>query len=258
MIGFKSLETDYLVIGSGAMGMAFIDTLLSETDAQIVLVDRYAKPGGHWNVAYPFVTLHQPSQFYGVSSRELSKGNKDQVGWNKGLYELASGAEVSAYFDEVMKQVFLPSGRVQYFPLCNYTGDHQFESLLTGEQYSVTVRKKLVDCTYLNTQVPATHTPNFTVEGGVPFIPINDLPKLASPPAGFVIIGGGKTGVDACLWLLEQGIDPDKITWIISRDAWMLNRANAQPTEEFFVQSMGAQADQMEAIAQASSSSRYV
>ena len=66
------LETDYLIVGSGAVGMAFADVLLAETNANIIIVDRYQKPGGHWNVAYPFVTLHQPSSFYGVSSKELS------------------------------------------------------------------------------------------------------------------------------------------------------------------------------------------
>ncbi|MEL6216216.1 MAG: FAD/NAD(P)-binding protein, partial [Pseudomonadota bacterium] len=50
-----SLETDYLVVGSGAVGMAFADILLSESDADIVIVDRHDKPGGHWNDAYPFV-----------------------------------------------------------------------------------------------------------------------------------------------------------------------------------------------------------
>ena len=141
-----NLKTDYLIVGSGAVGMAFADTILHETDANIIIVDRFQKPGGHWNVAYPFVTLHQPSQFYGVSSKELSKGRKDEVGLNKGLNELASGAEVSAYFDEVMKHTFLPSGRVQYFPMCDYTGDGNFHSVLTGEKYHVTT-KKIVDCT---------------------------------------------------------------------------------------------------------------
>ena len=56
------IETDYLIVGSGAMGMAFADTLLTEK-ADMVIVDRHAKPGGHWNVAYPFVHLHQPSSF---------------------------------------------------------------------------------------------------------------------------------------------------------------------------------------------------
>ena len=68
--------------------MAFADTILTETDAEIIMVDLHHKPGGHWNVAYPFVTLHQPSAFYGVSSCELSKGRKDKVGLNIGLNDL--------------------------------------------------------------------------------------------------------------------------------------------------------------------------
>jgi cation diffusion facilitator CzcD-associated flavoprotein CzcO len=67
----RALETDYLVIGSGAAGMAFTDTLIAESDAQVVMIDRRASPGGHWNDAYPFVRLHQPSMYYGVNSLPL-------------------------------------------------------------------------------------------------------------------------------------------------------------------------------------------
>lgn len=247
------LETDYLIVGSGAVGMAFADTLLTETDANIIIVDKYAKPGGHWNVAYPFVTLHQPSFFYGVSSKELSKGEIDKIGLNKGLNDLASGAEINAYFDEVMRHQFLPSGRVQYFPLCEYKGDCKFTSMITGKEFEVKVKNKIVDATYLKTSVPSTHTPSFTIAPEVQFIPINDLPKITTPPAGFVVIGGGKTGIDACLWLLENGVHPDKITWIISRDAWLIDRKNVQPTEEFFADTIGSQAAQFEAVAKANS-----
>lgn len=247
------LQTDYLVVGCGAVAMAFVDTLLSESEAHITIVDRNAKPGGHWNMAYPFVTLHQPSQFYGVSSKELSGGRKDTIGWNKGLYELATGAEIQTYFEDVMSNTFLPSGRVQYYPMCNYVGDLQFESLLTGERFQVEVRKKLVDTTYLQTRIPATHQPNFTIDEGVQFMPINDLVNIKKPPAGYVIIGGGKTGIDACLWLLENGVAPENLSWIVSRDAWLLDRRNTQPTMAFFEHAIGAQANQIEAVAQASS-----
>ncbi len=247
------LETDYLIIGSGAVGMAFVDTLLSETDANIIIVDRFAKPGGHWNVAYPFVTLHQPSQFYGVNSKELSNGRLDEVGLNKGLLSLASGAEVSTYFEEVMQDVFLPSGRVQYFPLCNYLGNHEFESEDTGEKHKVKIRKKLVDCTYLKTSVPATHTPNFDVANGVSFIPLNRLPNTSIASAEYIIVGGGKTSIDACLWLLENKVSPEKITWLVSRDAWLINRKSIQPTEAFFKTTFSALASQVKVIAKADS-----
>jgi len=245
--------SDYLIVGSGAVGMAFADILLTETDATITIVDRFHKPGGHWNSAYPFVTLHQPSSFYGVSSRELSKGKIDEVGLNKGLNELASGAEVSAYFDNVMREQFLPSGRVNYFPMCEYKGNGKFESLLSGQQHQVNVNRKTVDATYLNTTVPLTHTPNFSMDDKVQFMPLNHLPNVSTPPAGYVIIGGGKTGIDAVLFLLEQGVNPDHITWIMPRDAWLIDRQNTQPTDEFFIESIGNQANQAEAIAESTS-----
>jgi hypothetical protein len=252
------IETDYVIIGSGAVGMAFADELLLQTDADIVIIDRFAKPGGHWNSAYPFVTLHQPSNFYGVSSKELSQGLKDQVGWNKGLGDLASGQAILAYFEDVMRHTFLPSGRVRYYPLCSVDGEIdtdetqngriEFRHHLNGTRFTVKA-KKVVDATYLKTTVPSTHKPNFTFEPSIRFMPLNDLPEITQPPEGFIVIGGGKTGIDAVLWLLENQVDPDKITWIKSRDGWLLNRENTQPAEEFFFNTMGAQATQFEAIA---------
>lgn len=254
----QQLETDYLIIGSGAVGMAFADILLAETDANIMIVDKHHKPGGHWNDAYSFVTLHQPSSFYGVSSTEMSNGKKDEVGLNKGLHELASGAEVMAYFDQVMKHTFLPSGRVQYFPMCEYNGKNDagqstFSSMLSDGQYQVKVNKKIVDGTYFKTSVPSTHKPNFEIADGVEFAPLNALPNLVEPHEAYVVVGGGKTGIDAVLWLLDNHIDPDTITWIMPRDAWWINRKNTQPSLEFFNHSIGGQANQLDAIAQAKS-----
>lgn len=248
----QQLEADYLIVGSGAVGMAFADTLLSESAASIIIVDQYQQPGGHWNLAYPFVTLHQPSASYGVSSRELSKGRKDEVGLNKGLSDLASGAEVLAYFDEVMRHQFLPTGRVQYFPMCTYLGEGLFEHSLTAQRFRANTRKT-VDATYLKTSVPATHTPSFQIDAGVQFMPLNDLPRVRQPADSYVVIGGGKTGIDACLWLLEHQVDPDRICWLVSRDAWLLDRRNTQPAEEFFHNTIGSIAAQFEAIAQADS-----
>ena len=82
----ETIEVDYLIIGAGAMGMAFADIILTESDKTVLIVDMHQKPGGHWNDAYPFVTLHQPSAYYGVSSKELSKGHhRFTMGLNQGL-----------------------------------------------------------------------------------------------------------------------------------------------------------------------------
>ena len=45
----QQLEADYLIIGAGAMGMAFADELqLQDPQCSIIIVDRHASPGGHW------------------------------------------------------------------------------------------------------------------------------------------------------------------------------------------------------------------
>ncbi len=251
------IETDYLIVGSGAVGLAFADTLIEESDADIVIVDRHGKPGGHWNDAYSFVALHQPSAFYGVNSLSLGANRKDEIGVNKGLYELASGPEVSGYFDAVMRQKLLPSGRVRYFPMAEYKGDGRFTSLLSGKNTQVTIRKKTVDATYYGTTVPSTHTPKFRVGEGVHLVPPNALPHLwmgkGTPPTKFVIVGAGKTAMDVGVWLLGSGADPASISWIMPRDSWLLNRLRTQPGLEFFNETIGGQAAQMEAFAQAGS-----
>jgi hypothetical protein len=123
-----TIEADYLVIGAGAMGTAFIETMIAESDATVAVVDRYHQPGGHWHTAYPFVRLHQPSAFYGVNSRRLGSDMIDRTGWNEGPFELATSGEVCAYFDQVMQQQLLPTGRVSYFPMCEYEGEGRFRS----------------------------------------------------------------------------------------------------------------------------------
>jgi hypothetical protein len=246
------LVADYIVVGSGAMGMAFTDVLLTETDATVILIDRHHRPGGHWNDAYPFVRLHQPSAFYGVNSRVLGSGVKDKVGWNADLYELASGAEVCAYFDQVMQQQFAPSGRVRYFPRCEYLGDGRFVSLASGRELRATASRKTVDATYMNVVVPSVRPPPYAVAPGVRCVPLNGLVREERPPSGFVVVGAGKTGMDAVLWLLANDVDPDEIAWIMPRDAWLLDRATIQPAELAGGLALGV-ARQTAAIAGASS-----
>jgi cation diffusion facilitator CzcD-associated flavoprotein CzcO len=91
-------DTDYLIVGAGAAGLAFADTLVQETDAHITIVDRHAKPGGHWNDAYPFVALHQPSAFYGVNSLPLGTLRKDTAGRTRGTTSLRAARKCAAIF----------------------------------------------------------------------------------------------------------------------------------------------------------------
>ena len=251
------LETDYLILGSGAAGMAFADTLFHETDASMVIVDKHHSPGGHWNDAYPFVRLHQPSAYYGVNSRALGGDGRDANALNLGMCERASSAEILAYYDAVM-QAMQASGRVRYFPMSELAEQtawphYELTALPSGAKTRVMVRKKLVNAAYLSPPVPATHTRKYAVAQGLRCVPPNDLPKVQQAPSGYLIVGGGKTSIDVCLWLLDNQVDPDHICWIMPRDAWLLNRATVQSAPEFFEASFGGMAAQMEAVLAADS-----
>lgn len=248
----RLLKTDYLVVGAGASGMAFADSLITSSDADVVMVDRRHAPGGHWNDTYPFIRLHQPSAYYAVNSMPLGTDMIDTQGVNAGMYEQASGNEICAYYERVMRQQLLASGRVRYFPQCDYTGHGEFVSLLTGDQYEVSVRNAVVDATYLEPSIPATSAPPFEVGDGVQCVPVNELARIPEPPDGYVIIGSGKTGADAVLHLLENGVPPALIRWIKPREAWYLNRTFTQGGELLSTLFDGL-AQQMEACAQSAS-----
>jgi hypothetical protein len=243
-----TIDVDYLIIGAGAVGMAFADSLLSETDATMAIIDRRHRPGGHWNDAYPFVRLHQPSSFYGVGSRSLGSGAKDDVGHNRGMFELASGQEVLSHFDLTMQQRFLPSGRVQWFPMSEVDADGSITSLMSDERLAVQAHK-IVDTTHSQMQIPSVNPPNYGIEAGVTCVPPNDLPRLGAGHDQYVVVGAGKTAMDACIWLLDNGTPPDRIRWIMPRDSWLIDRRSTQPGAEFFAPFCKTLADQVEAVA---------
>jgi hypothetical protein len=158
----------------------------------------------------------------------------DSEGPNAGFYPRATAAEICAYYQRALEEQLLPSGRVRFYGLSDYNaapGGHQFTSRLTGQTTTIRVRRRVVDARYLEPSIPATHIPPFAIEPGARLIPVNDLAGLSSPASGFTILGGGKTAIDACLWLLGAGVPPEAIRWVRPRDAWLLDRAFQQPLQ---------------------------
>jgi hypothetical protein len=247
----QTIDADYLVVGAGAMGMAFVDTVIAESDATVVLVDRNDQPGGHWLTAYPFVRLHQPSAYYGVNSRPLGDDTIDATGWNSGYYELAGAGEICAYYDAVMRQHLLPSGRVSYLPMSEYLGDGRIRTL-AGDDIQVNASRAVVDATYLGVVVPSMRPPAYDVAPAVDCVPPNALPRQPLRDR-YVVVGAGKTAFDSCLWLLRHGISPDRVTWIRPRDSWLLDRVAIQPGMAFAERVISDFAAQMRAVMRAES-----
>ena len=74
--------------------------------------------------------------------------------------------------------------------------------------------------------MPATHTPSFEVSPDARVVPVNELPAAAGSASSYAVLGSGKTAVDACMWLLDNGVAPDRIRWVRPREAWFLDRAH--------------------------------
>jgi hypothetical protein len=230
------METDYLVVGAGGSGLAFADTLVAEAEnVEVTLIDRQHAPGGHWLHAYPFVRLHTPSAYYGVNSLALGEDRIDQVGENAGYYERATGEQVREHFAEAAVHL-TRTGRVRLLTRHEHLGPgidgEQVRDLDTGEIHDVKVRRKIVDARYLEASIPATHTAPFDVATGTRLVPINDLPATAQSAARYAVLGSGKTAADACIWLLDNNVEPDRIRWIRPRDAWFYDRRHFQPLEQ--------------------------
>jgi hypothetical protein len=231
------LKTDYLVVGAGATGLAFADALAgeAEVEVEVTLVDRRPTAGGHWLQAYPFVRLHSPSAYYGVNSLSLGRDRIDQAGENAGFYERATGDEVRDYFAEATARL-IDTDRVRVLTGHEHLGPgsegEQVRDLSSGHVHDFAVRRKVVDARYLEASIPATHIVPFDVASGARVVSINDLPAAAGSTRSYTVLGAGKTAADACVWLLDNGVEPDRLRWIRPRDAWFNDRRHFQPLDQ--------------------------
>lgn len=244
-----TLDVDYLVVGAGAMGMAFTDALVDHADVRVAIVDRRHAAGGHWLEAYPFVRLHQSSTFYGVASTVLGGGRIQTHGPEAGLHERAGQAKICAYYADAVDRL-QGLGRVELFSGCEYAGDRTFVSRTSGRRYAVPDHCRVVDARYLSPDIPAETPPPFDVADGLRVVPAGDLPLVDEAPSRYVVVGSGKTATDSVVWLLGRGVEPDTITWVRPRDPWMLDRAKIQPDPEIY---LGMVADMLGACADAAS-----
>ena len=78
---------------------------------------------------------------------------------------------------------------------------------------------------------PEDQSRNVRRRGGCQRSAVNDLPTAAESAERFTVLGAGKTAVDACTWLLDHGVSPDRIRWIRPRDMWFHHRRHFQPLE---------------------------
>lgn len=277
-------KCDYLVIGAGATGMAFVDSLLQgihlenknaagnskDTPMKIVLMDQHATPGGQWHDSYNFVRLHQPSAMYGVESTKLEPSaaitNTDTVEEK----HRATRQEILDYYaalvqkwesnndssDGVVSFQFVGNATLAFETTTKGDDDnnnnegqsYQFQSKdndKTTTTHTIQVTKRLVDARYLQPDLPINTAPKFDFDASkINCVPVNEIVVGGdeSKPAvftnasteHFVVIGAGKTGMDAVVYLLTQKkVSPFNILWIVPHDPWITARENIGNCMEF-------------------------
>lgn len=248
-------RVDYLVIGAGATGMAFCDTLLhhATNPVSVLMIDQHSQPGGQWMDSYDFVRLHQPSDMYGVESVKLEQGvDKDHLGAEA---HRATRVEILDYYDNVCQMLeakydfhFLGDTSFDMAQLdldLLDDGDTQTasdeEEVVGHVEYKLSEgrsvwARKVVDARYLQPDLPVHIPPKFQFDPSViTCVPVNSLSRDDNHQTKYyVIIGAGKTGMDAITYLLQQkDIDPDNILWVVPNEAWITARENIGSCMEF-------------------------
>ena len=249
-------ECDYLVIGAGATALAFCDSLLQgcrdhDNDnsknelPSIVLLDPHDRPGGQWIDSYDFVQLHQPSAMYGVESLALEEAPNDAT-------HRATRQEILDYYQKVLQKwqpyvIFIDNARFDLEVSLNYSANDENASVRTyryqrqGSLHDMRVRRKVVDARYLQPDLPVDTPPKFRFDAAqIKCIPVNDILVANNVLAQdknqkYVVIGGGKTGMDTVYFLLTQRkVDAaNDIVWIMPHDAWITARESIGNCLEF-------------------------
>lgn len=228
-------KCDYLVVGAGASGMAFVDTLLlhSESPVSVVMVDKREQPGGHWNDAYEYATLHQPARNYGVESaklEDLALSNDERR---------ATKAEVLAYYRSVLASWKSKGHEVEFVGGSSF--DFQTGAYTqTGQSAPVTVdvAKKVVDARYTANDIPLHVPPRFAYDADkLDVIPPNELAARGTAGSAaqrhYVVLGAGKTGQDTMLYLRSVlGVPLERLLWVMPSAPWITCRDPPEPLKQ--------------------------
>lgn len=265
---------DYLVVGGGATGMSFCDTLFrhydddeidndNDNDASIsnnkkaltvVMIDKHSSPGGQWHDSYSFVQLHQPSAMYGVESEalETTTGGTDHRATRTELLSYYQSVQTKleahpkhnfyfvggATFDVTQLQVLASSSKTTQQQSCSQYHSYSFETATeSGKPLGCTIHvtKRVVDARYLEPDIPVSVAPRFLFDSkAISCVPVNALAAMEQPYKRYVVIGGGKTGMDAITHLLQhQRVSPSDIVWVVPNDVWITARENIGGCMEF-------------------------
>ena len=99
-------------------------------------------------------------------------------GPDAGYHHMATGAEVRAYFERVLTEVLLPSGRVRYLPKCRYEGNGGARLLEHWRTDGRPASEKAGGHDLCGRHDPSASHARILIGNGVRHVPVNALSGL--------------------------------------------------------------------------------
>jgi hypothetical protein len=228
---FPILHYDYLIIGSGISSLVFSSIILRKTNARIIIIDRYDRPGGAWNDAYGYAQLEYEPADFGIPTYPMSAFLAAQTHRDTGSQ--IGPTAVLDYADKVMQDHILSSSRAEYFPGYEYLGRGRIRPIGESQYEQIRIDKKVIDATRDGRWSRLQHVPCLSYENQTDIVSPHALAEddayLETPFERFCIIGAGTSGTDTALHLLGRGVHPDRICWVKPREAWFLDPSITDP-----------------------------
>ena len=170
---------------------------------------------------------------YGVMSKKL----EDLPGVQAHPERRAARGQILEYYDQVLRQ-HMEGGRLEFFSGVRY--DFESGSLLdthTGER-RVLWSRHFSRCSIHPERHPSNTPPRFHYNPRCAHVvPVNSLSDAGSISTEsknqnkgkvarhYVVVGGGKTGQDAVLYLLNvMSVHASDVMWIVPNDFWITAR----------------------------------
>ncbi len=201
-------ECDLCIIGAGLAGLnaLFAAAEYLPPNARVIMVDRNLKCGGMWNETYEYVRLHQPHPMFTAGNIAWD--------WNKPKGYLAARTEILGHFQHCIETL---RGKVELIELygVSFEGCEEFIRAdapmvriqcweTNGSHTHLTIEAhRMINAIGYDIPVPVPLT--FSSGTALSTTPQRLLEDIAQDASGDVyIVGGGKTGMDTILTLLQH------------------------------------------------------
>lgn len=220
-----ALRYDYLVAGAGFAGLNAVSGLKRfKPDASVLLVDSRAEVGGSWNDYYDFCNLHAPHPTFGVAGHKWpfadpsALATRDQVLDHFSTFRRDSGVD------------FRGSAAATAY---ERTGDGGVAATLSDG--STVVAGQCVRAGGYNFAGHDGPGRDVNLPSGAAAYPEVEVRDLSAAVASaerdrtYVVVGGGKTGLDACLFLGKNKRSGDDVLLAEGRPKCFLIRDTCWP-----------------------------